>query len=280
MRWRLILEEFGPKLTYIKGEQNIVADTLSRMDLTEEDFSADAFAGDFPEDFPTNFPLTYNELQQRQEQDDEVQRLYNKYDTYTKTEYKYSDKTYELIVKDNKIVVPKALQMRATDWYHRQLMHAGETRTEITIAQHYAWIGIRKAVQKVCKACAVCRQHKKRKTAHGLVPAKKTPEVIPWHTLCVDLTGPYKFGDIKKNSEGEVIEDNLVHLHCLTMIDPATGWFEITDIPTKRADYVVNYLEWSWLSRCPSATSVANSLPRSMTISVGQGHLDNHDHSR
>ena len=29
MRWRLLLEEFGPKLVYIKGEDNIVADALS-----------------------------------------------------------------------------------------------------------------------------------------------------------------------------------------------------------------------------------------------------------
>ena len=33
MRWRLILEEFGPKLTYIKGEHNIVADNLGQICL-------------------------------------------------------------------------------------------------------------------------------------------------------------------------------------------------------------------------------------------------------
>ena len=33
MRWRLILEEFGPQLTYINGEKNIVADALSHLDL-------------------------------------------------------------------------------------------------------------------------------------------------------------------------------------------------------------------------------------------------------
>jgi RNase H-like domain found in reverse transcriptase len=38
MRWRLIIEEFGPKLTYIKGASNIVADALSGMRLTETDF--------------------------------------------------------------------------------------------------------------------------------------------------------------------------------------------------------------------------------------------------
>jgi RNase H-like domain found in reverse transcriptase len=31
MRWRLIIQEFGPKFTYIKGASNIVADALSRM---------------------------------------------------------------------------------------------------------------------------------------------------------------------------------------------------------------------------------------------------------
>ena len=32
MRWRLILEEFGPELKYIKGENNVVADALSCLE--------------------------------------------------------------------------------------------------------------------------------------------------------------------------------------------------------------------------------------------------------
>ena len=31
MRWRLILEEFGPELKYIKGENNVVANALSHL---------------------------------------------------------------------------------------------------------------------------------------------------------------------------------------------------------------------------------------------------------
>ena len=31
MRWRLILEEFGTELKYIKGENNVVADDLFRL---------------------------------------------------------------------------------------------------------------------------------------------------------------------------------------------------------------------------------------------------------
>ena len=39
MRWRLILEEYGPELRYIKGENNIVADALSRLNILDSDGS-------------------------------------------------------------------------------------------------------------------------------------------------------------------------------------------------------------------------------------------------
>ena len=32
MRWRLILEEYGPELIYTKGSTNIAADALSRIE--------------------------------------------------------------------------------------------------------------------------------------------------------------------------------------------------------------------------------------------------------
>ena len=33
-RWRLILEEYGPEIVYIKGIDNTVADAISRLDFT------------------------------------------------------------------------------------------------------------------------------------------------------------------------------------------------------------------------------------------------------
>ena len=35
MRWRLTLEEFGPELKYTKGENNVVADALSCLEMSE-----------------------------------------------------------------------------------------------------------------------------------------------------------------------------------------------------------------------------------------------------
>ena len=66
---------------------------------------------------------------------------------------------------------------------------------------------------------------KKRFKKCGKLPPKE-PETIPWHTLCIDLIGPYKFGTGKHQAK----------LHAMAMIDPATGWFEIVRIDRKRAD--------------------------------------------
>jgi hypothetical protein len=246
MRWRLLLEEFGPKLLYIKGANNIVADALSRLELTEEDFSQEAFAVEDESDFPTEYPLSYKQIAYEQKELPELQqKLRDKPTVYKVSEYKHSDSTFDIVTRNDKIVIPLALQRRATEWYHLYLLHPGETRMELTMGQHYCWKGMRNTIQQVCKACAICKTTKVRNSKYGLLPPKN-PEAIPWHTLCIDLIGPYKFGD----------EKNLVQLHCLTMIDPATGWFEIAEIPTKKADDVVNILEFSWLTRYPWPTEI------------------------
>jgi hypothetical protein len=83
MRWRLLIEEFGPKLTYVKGENNIVADALSRMATTEVDFSPEAFAAD-EHDFPEAYPLSFKEIAFEQSQDKEVQELLEEHPTSTR----------------------------------------------------------------------------------------------------------------------------------------------------------------------------------------------------
>ncbi len=43
-RWRLLLEEYGPKIVYIKGIQNTIADAISRL---EYDPSVNQTAGNY-----------------------------------------------------------------------------------------------------------------------------------------------------------------------------------------------------------------------------------------
>jgi Integrase zinc binding domain len=145
-------------------------------------------------DFPANFPLSYKQLAYAQGKDKKIQASLKtkagKEKFVIKT-FQHSDKTYELVTKDDKIVIPNSLQRKATKWYHTHLLHPGETRLELTLRQHFTFIGLKPMCIKVCKACQICRTLKKNNKNYAEIPPKKEPKLIPWHTLCVDLIGPY-----------------------------------------------------------------------------------------
>ena len=111
-------------------------------------------------------------------------------------------------------------------------------------------------VHKVCEKCPTCQLTKKQHSKYGHLPPKEA-ESIPWKRLCVDLIGPYKI--TPKNSKEQ-------KLWCVTMINPATNWFEIKQIKLKDAATVANMVEQTWLTRYPGQSSSnsieeKNSLP-------------------
>jgi hypothetical protein len=81
---------------------------------------------------------------------------------------------------------------------------------------------------------------------YGHLPEKKA-EASPWEILCVDLIGPYT---IKRKGKASL------QLWCVTMIDPATGWFEMRELNDKKASTVSNEVELAWLTRYPWPTKV------------------------
>jgi hypothetical protein len=86
MHWQLLLKEFGPKLTYIKGVNNVVAEFLSWMNIHPQELSADAFANEV--DFPTKYSLSFGQMQHEQAGDKEIQKLLkSRLDIYKKKEF-------------------------------------------------------------------------------------------------------------------------------------------------------------------------------------------------
>jgi len=180
MHWRLLLEEFGPKLTYVKGANNIVADALSRLEIAEEEFSAKGFTNELAnelaneeEEFPTGYPLSYKEIAFRQTKDRALQNKFRiQPELHIKMPHTFSDSTYELIAKNDKIYVPKYLQHKCAKWCHLTLMHPDEQRLELTIAQHHTWIGVKSTCMCVCKRCENCTVSKTHDQKIGLLPPK------------------------------------------------------------------------------------------------------------
>ena len=114
LRWRLVLEEYGPELKYIKGEHNIVADALSRLEITREEdrepeqpvsqaYMAEHFGldkSDLPEDA---YPLRYKTIAKYLEKDKEL-HLLKKNKDYKVTIFHGGGKEYKLLTKNDKIV--------------------------------------------------------------------------------------------------------------------------------------------------------------------------------
>ena len=75
------------------------------------------------------------------------------------------------------------------------------------------------------------QQFKNRKTLYGHLPPNNTEELKPWDTVHIYLIGPYIKSIIKHHPDGTAIQNNY-SLTCTTMIELATCWFEIVEIPT------------------------------------------------
>ena len=77
-RWRLIVEEHGPKIAYLPGKTNIIADALSRLPMIENTPSDQIFFTDtcFNQE-DTDFPVSYQLISEKQAQDHRLQAKKN-----------------------------------------------------------------------------------------------------------------------------------------------------------------------------------------------------------
>ena len=205
------------------------------------------------------YPLTVTEIADAQRADKFLRKIFDRGGE------KKRDQHYQVsIIEDTRIitderlrmVVPEPLQKRAVQWYHHYLQHPGHTRLEETLRATMTFPGMRTLVRRHTKYCQSCQLNKRRSLKYGKLPEKRVIS-SPWEALCVDLIGPYTL----KGKDGTVID-----FMCLTMIDPATSWFEMVELPLKEIEkengqkeetfdktskQVARLVYTSWFSRYP-----------------------------
>lgn len=285
MRWRLILEEFGPDIRHIKGEENIVADAMSRLptankdqkehctevqDLKNELFATNAANNILDEDderFPLELPLVQREQNKELKRNPKLQTaLKDKQSGFTR---KLLDNV-DLIFYEERIYVPKRLRNRTINWYHHFLCHPGEDRLYKTMKKVCFWKGMTSQIKRHCKLCKICQEKKSRKRKYGKLPPKIVEPLEPWKTVHIDLVGPYTIDAKQMQPDGSIIPKTY-SLTCMTFIDPATGWFEIAEVPhydlndlklkikskiDKTSARISQLFNQTWLSRYPRPSKV------------------------
>ena len=272
IRWRLLLEEFGAEFRHVAGIDNTVADALSRLEAdfdkktkldtnihmqafamsmtltnltrdesveipTTKDTLAEYFFN-IQEIESTTFPMSPPLIALEQRKDKQLQSLVQKKSN------EFSTKVVEnetLITRQGKILVPTVLQPRIIEWVHTYLRHPGSTRMEATIRQTLTWKGMRQQIETHVKKCPLCQLNKKPRKKYGKLPTKEVEPAIPWNRVNVDMIGPLTV----KTPKGKF------YLRALTMIDPATSWFEIKDVDVINSELCMEAFDDVWLSRYP-----------------------------
>eukprot|EP00984_Skeletonema_dohrnii_P014942 scaffold6399_cov105-Skeletonema_dohrnii-CCMP3373.AAC.1 len=181
-----------------------------------ENFSHEIFVQNEAEDKDEIFPVTIREVADAQREDKELQGFFKK--PSTKKHIRPVLLQGEMILcycrdSDNpRMVIPKKLQRKTIVWYHHYLQHPGRDKLEATLSAVMYWYGMHEQIRKFTARCHRCQMGKKRKKKYSQLPPKEAV-LIPWHTVCVDLTGPYTI----EGDDGTCLE-----FMCMTMIDPAT----------------------------------------------------------
>jgi len=297
-RWRLLLEEYGPEILYIKGIDNTVADAISRLDYNpdlnrhadDEEISdgtkwnnfltlLNHYQTDDSDEQNNNYNHNYSQIFNNNQSDDEIYPLtvaeiadaqradpmwkifFKEDDPKEKIRSVIIDEVEVLVYNQSRLVIPQVLRTRAVQWYHHYLQHPGISRLEETLVAVMFWPGLRVDVRRHVKSCKRCQLGKRRKRKYGHVPPKIADQV-PWQKVCVDLIGPYTL----KGQDGTIMD-----FMCLTIIDPATGWFEMVELPAivkkvtkkgkttlevvidKSSAEVARLFNRQWLSRYPRA---------------------------
>ena len=105
MRWRLILKEFCPELKYIKGENNVIADALSRLEINDnlEILNISELYGYNDKDLPDSaYPICYHNIAKAQETDAKLQQKLVSHKDYTIDTFRGGNKDHRLIFWNNK----------------------------------------------------------------------------------------------------------------------------------------------------------------------------------
>ena len=195
VRWSILLSEFDYDLCFKPGKQNVVADALSRLPISDGPSS----------ETPNEYVKLIEQLDSKKYSFGEIRDLtaedpvLTKVVQYLKTGWpknevwanEYSNCKLDLSLHDdvvlyrNRVVIPSVIRKEFLDLLH--IGHSGMVAMKAEARKYIFWPNLSLDIEEKVKSCNDCTL----KNAQGKEPKLEWPQTSkPWQRLHIDYCGP------------------------------------------------------------------------------------------
>jgi transposase InsO family protein len=221
------LSEHLASLEYIKGDQNVVADFLSRKDsVAVSAVTIDTF--------------DLESLVTAQKDDREIQQLVQNSAQFVPVTFKGFELICENSFSEPRPVVPLSQRRAVFDSLHC-IGHGGVKASTALIKSRFFWPCMTGEIKEWCKQCLICQQMKvHRHTKSALTPLQEP--TARFQTVHMDIVGPLPV--TIDNSGGQS-----KYRYIVTFIDRYSRWMEAVPVAGISVEEVCGAFLEGWVSR-------------------------------
>ena len=240
-RWAMLISEYGAPIRYIRGENNVRADFLSRLPRPAEECAEDQIClyqlapeGDLYYKGQLTADGIDPELFRRHQQEAFSHLLTNDKEFVKFEDFICTTRHPRGALDYPRLWVPDAYKVQLVTAYHEQMGHAGTRKLLAKLGDHYKWPSMWKTINTVYRQCALCRVHSDRISRPS--PTRMPVAQCPGDIVAFDLIGPFP-------------ESPYGNRYCVTALDHSTAWLECYPIPSKTQANVFRAIANEWIPR-------------------------------